>query len=260
MLFHQFHNSTSNLDFNTNIYTDDIWEYHFHKNLEFIFVLQGAVDCVVNDKKFCLMSGQCGLCLPYDFHSYEPRENSKYWVIVFSSDFVRHFEKKIADKTACGYSFVLNDDVKNYIMSRLINNKKPNVFTLKSCLYAICDEYLASIKMQDKSRAHTEKISQIVDYVAANHTKKITLADMAHELGYDYNYMSRHFKAVFNMNFTDFINMYRLETATKLLDETSGSITEIALESGFQSVRSFHNFFKKTMGISPTEYKKASRK
>ena len=72
--------------------------------------------------------------------------------------------------------------------------------------------------------------------------------------------MSRHFKNVFNTNFTDFINMYRLETAVKLLDETNANITEIALESGFQSVRSFHSFFKKTMGLSPSEYRKASRK
>ena len=33
-----------------DIYTDDIWEYHFHKNLEFVYVLQGAIDCIVNDK------------------------------------------------------------------------------------------------------------------------------------------------------------------------------------------------------------------
>ncbi len=260
MLFHQFHNSKSNLDFNIRFYENDIWEYHFHKNLEIIYVIEGAVDCVVNDKKYLLEKGEFGLCLPYDFHSYTPRESTKYWVIVFSQDFVRYFSKKIINKIGEGYSFRPKDEIENYVVTQLINNPNPSIFTLKSCLYAICEEYLNSVKLIDKNRSQAEVISKIVDFVALNHTKKITLSDIAKELGYDYNYMSRHFKNVFNTNFTDFINMYRLETAVKLLDETNVNITEIALESGFQSVRSFHSFFKKTMGLSPSEYRKASRK
>ncbi len=260
MLFHQFHNSSSNLDFNTRFYEKDIWDYHFHKNLELMYVIDGAVDCVVNDKKYVLQKGEFGLCLPYDFHSYTPRENTRYWVLVFSEDFVRYFSKKIINKIGEGYSFKAKPQIENYVTTQLIYNDNPSVFTLKSCLYAICEEYLSNVKLTDKNRSHAETISQIVDYVALNHTKKITLSDIAKELGYDYNYMSRHFKNVFNANFTDFINMYRLETAVKLLDETKENITEIAFESGFQSVRSFHDFFKKTIGVSPSEYRKASRK
>ena len=32
------------------------------------------------------------------------------------------------------------------------------------------------------------------------------------------------------------------------------SITEAALESGFQSVRTFNNSYKEYMGMTPTEY------
>lgn len=257
MLFHQFHNSTSNLDFNVRFYEDDIWEYHFHKNLELMYVIEGAVDCVVNDRKYLLKKGEFGLCLPYDFHSYTPKENAKYWVIVFSDDYVRSFLKKIINKIGDGYSFKAKKEIEDYVVSQLVNNESPSTFTLKSCLYAICEEYLNNVKLVDKNRAHSETISQIVDFVALNHTKKITLSDIAKELGYDYNYMSRLFKNVFNANFTDFVNMYRLETAIMFLDETNENITEIALESGFQSVRSFHEFFKKTMGMSPSEYRKS---
>lgn len=260
MLFHQSANSSSNFNYNTAFYTDCIWEYHFHKNLELIYVIRGAVNCTVNDKPYRLTQGEFGLCLPYDIHRYEPESDTQYWVLVFSEDFVRYFSKKIINKVGDGYVFHLKDSVKDYIIAQLINNESLTVFTLKSCLYAVCEEYLNSIKLVDKNRSHAEAISAIVDYVAENHTKKITLSDIAKELGYDYNYMSRHFKNIFNITFTDFINIYRLETAIKLLDDTNNSITDIAFESGFQSVRSFHSFFKKTMEISPAQYRKASRK
>ena len=58
----------------------------------------------------------------------------------------------------------------------------------------------------------------------------------------------------------DFVNIYRLETATQLLEETNESICSIALKSGFQSVRSFNHFFKASTNTTPSQYKKTSRK
>ena len=62
------------------------------------------------------------------------------------------------------------------------------------------------------------------------------------------------------MSFTHFVNMYRLETAIELLENTDGDITDIALGSGFQSVRNFNDYFKKSLNMTPSEYRKASRK
>ena len=60
------------------------------------------------------------------------------------------------------------------------------------------------------------------------------------------------------MTFGEFVLVYRLETATRLLDDTKKSITEVALESGFQSVRNFNRAFRKKMKISPSEYRRAT--
>ena len=46
----------------------------------------------------------------------------------------------------------------------------------------------------------------------------------------------------------------------KLLENTDGDITDIALGSGFQSVRNFNDYFKKSLNMTPSEYRKASRK
>jgi len=63
----------------------------------------------------------------------------------------------------------------------------------------------------------------------------------------------------FNKNFYEFINHYRIEEAKKLLtlpENKSKKITEIYLESGFNSKSVFNTFFKNIVGMTPTQFRK----
>lgn len=257
MIFHQTFNSHVNYNFNTAFYSDTIWENHFHKNLELIYVLNGKLNFTLNNVTYKMTCGDFGLCLPYDIHSFLPEKGCKYWILVFSGDFVHSFSKEISGKVGVGSVFRIKKPIENYVKEQLINNSSPTKYTLKSCLYAICEEYLQAVPLIDKDTKKTEIIVRIADYVSENHTKHISLKEIASMFGYDYNYMSRYFKNMFNMSFTNFVNLYRLETAVELLENSNASILEIALNSGFQSVRSFNNFFRKTLNTTPSKYKKA---
>lgn len=256
MIVHQTGNSRSNYSSNAAFYESESWDFHFHKNLELIYVIRGTVDCVVNNVKYSLCAGDFGLCLPYDIHSYSPRSDTRYWVLVFSEDFVRYFSKLYSGKAALGFPFRCDSSVESYVMEKLINNPSATVMTMKSCLYAVCEEYFSSVPLTDKDLRGAEVSALVADYIMENHTKKISLNDIARKLGYDYNYMSRYFRQVFNMTFTDLVNIYRLETAIELLEQSRIAITDVAYESGFGSVRNFNNFFKSKMGVSPSEYRR----
>ena len=260
MISHQPTNSLTNYNCNTALYTDTVWEHHFHKNLELIYVIRGVVKCTVNNSDYILEEGCFGLCLPCDIHRYEPSENTLYWVVVFSEDFVRSFSKSIAGRRGDGFAFRADETVRKYILDRLISNESPSLFTLKSCLYAACEEYLKSVSLVDKKEKELKTVTRISDYILENYTKEISLKEISRELGYDYNYMSRYFKKSFKTSFNDFVSSYRLEHSIKLLDETNKSIVAIAYESGFQSVRSFNEVFRKNMNMSPSEYRAGKRR
>lgn len=260
MVYHQPFNSLSGYQHNAHFYTDESFEHHLHKNLEFIYVIKGNVNCTVNHTQFRLGSGDCGLCLPYDLHSIRPEENTLYWVLVFSEEYIRSFTNQISGKKGDGFCFRCEPDVDQYLRQRLIVDQPLTTLTLKSCLYAISEQYLRQINMVDRGQLKTEAITVIDQYIRRHHTKNISLTDIAKKLGYDYSYTSRYFRNTFNMTFTEFINIYRLETAIRLLEETDLSVTAIALESGFQSLRSFHHFFQKHANTTPTQYRKALRK
>ena len=256
MIFHQPHNSLSNYTYNAFFYTSEVWNFHFHKNLELIYVIKGTLKCTINRNEYILKPGDYGLCLPYDIHACFPEPDTLYWICVFSEDHVRLFSNQIHKKSAKGFVFRCPESTHQFLQDALIHEDLPSIHLLKACLYAVCDAFLSQIELSDDVNSKKTNMIFITEYVAENHTKNISLKDISKLLNYDYNYVSRYFHSAFNMSFTDFLNVYRLETAVKMLEETEKKITDIALESGFQSVRSFNNSFRLKFGINPSEYKR----
>ena len=59
MIFHQPHNSLSNYTYNAFFYTSEVWNFHFHKNLELIYVIKGTLKCTINRNEYILKPGDC---------------------------------------------------------------------------------------------------------------------------------------------------------------------------------------------------------
>ena len=59
-----------------------------------------------------------------------------------------------------------------------------------------------------------------------------------------------------NTNFNQYLNEIRLNYATSLLENTEMRITEIYLEAGFESQRTFNRAFQQRYNRTPSEYRK----
>lgn len=256
MAFHQKQNTFGKTTFTSFCYSDTVWDNHFHRDFEIVYVISGSLECTIGTKTGILNAGELAMCLPYEIHSYIPSKNTKYHVWGFADSYVRTFAAAVSGKTADTFKFRCSDEVLRYVFSLLSVGCKPSVYTLKSCLYALCGEYLKCVKLcgLDKKSA---KAAEIIFFIENNCKNSISLADAANHLGYDYHYISRYFKKTFNMTFVDFLGSCRTQAAVSLLEETDKRITEIAFDSGFQSVRSFNDCFKKYMGVNPTDYRKS---
>lgn len=79
---------------------------------------------------------------------------------------------------------------------------------------------------------------------------------MAKDLGVSKYAISRVFSATFHTNFNQYLNEQRLNYAVSLLEYTDTSITDICLEAGFQSQRTFNRVFQEKFKMTPREYKK----
>ena len=99
---------------------------------------------------------------------------------------------------------------------------------------------------------------KMLSFITEHYTENITLTSMAEHLGYEPHYLSRCFHRAFDKNFKEFVNEYRIARASELLNKADGdiSITDIAYQSGFQSVRSFNRVYKNSLGKEPRRIKK----
>jgi AraC-like DNA-binding protein len=91
---------------------------------------------------------------------------------------------------------------------------------------------------------------------------EITLPELAKSIDIPSYQLSRIINEKFECNFFDFINGYRVnEVKSKLNDPTFSnlSLLGIAFDSGFNSKSAFNRIFKKTTGLTPSEFKKINQ-
>ena len=255
-IFHQPHNSIGNHSYNVYIYDKINYDMHFHKNYEVIYVMSGRAVCCVNNKTQIIEEGDFAFCLSNEIHSVKGIDEVKIWIGVFSEDFIHEFKKYHRGRTGVDFSFKCPESLMRYLSDNLIKAELSDVFVIKSCLYALCSEYLRQIPMVESSSKQTALMGDIVEYIEKNYKKTLSLASMAEALGYEYCYFSKVFHRLFSMNFNDYINIYRFNEACAMLNETDMTVTEVSYESGFQSIRSFNNTFKRLAGVSPSEYRR----
>ena len=93
-------------------------------------------------------------------------------------------------------------------------------------------------------------------YVSGNFKHSITLESMARDLGVSKYVLSRIFSKTFHKNFNQYLNDARLGYACQRLENTNDTITELCLDSGFKSLRTFNRAFKEKFKTSPSEYRK----
>jgi len=86
----------------------------------------------------------------------------------------------------------------------------------------------------------------------------ITLDKLAAEVKLHPKKLSLAIKLHYHLNFYEFINSYRIKEAKRLLDDPEfahKTITDVYFEVGFNSKSVFNSFFKRTEGITPSQYR-----
>jgi AraC-like DNA-binding protein/methyl-accepting chemotaxis protein len=120
----------------------------------------------------------------------------------------------------------------------------------ESCLYII-SETSRIIKRQQN---HFLVAAQ--DYISQHYGDyNLSLNSIAEAINANPSYLSRLFKVNLGVNFTDYLNDYRVAQSVYLLENTNRSIKDIALASGYNSVQNYIRVFKKYINKTPGQHR-----
>ncbi|WP_198679938.1 adenylate/guanylate cyclase domain-containing protein [Aureibaculum luteum] len=118
-------------------------------------------------------------------------------------------------------------------------------------------KYKKSLLDKKDLKVYHEQLEQLMLAEKPYLNPELTLRDMAEMLELPPNHMSQLLNEGFTMNFSEFVNSYRLEIfKSKVADPSQRHLTILALayDSGFNSKTVFNTYFKKTTGITPRAY------
>lgn len=96
-------------------------------------------------------------------------------------------------------------------------------------------------------------------YIFKNYSKSLTLKDVAAYVNLSPTYFSKKFMLDTGFGFNEYLSNVRMQHACELLIHTKKAITEIAFLCGYNDSNYFGDVFKKTKGISPSNYRMEHR-
>lgn len=83
------------------------------------------------------------------------------------------------------------------------------------------------------------------------------MSELTKVLGISQPYLYKIFTEKCGVPPKKYISLRKADEAKRLLSETTLTINEISLSVGYENVLDLFKFFKKTCGITPTQYRKS---
>lgn len=98
-------------------------------------------------------------------------------------------------------------------------------------------------------------IRKAINYLGKNLDKKLSLNQLAEEVGYSPSYFTTLFKKETNYSPITYFSHLKIVKACELLDYTNMKVKEISFHLGYSDPYYFTKDFKKKMGLSPRNYR-----
>lgn len=121
-------------------------------------------------------------------------------------------------------------------------------------------EHLATISNSIEpavSEVEPKLVSKAKKYITERFNERISLDEAAHAVNSSTRHFCKVFKEATGITFTDYLARVRVEKAKHLLQNPHLRVSEIAFETGFESISQFNRSFKRVAGMSPTQFRES---
>lgn len=256
---------------------------HRHDFIEITYIVNGEGIHEIGGNNYNIVGGSLFFIDCNQIHSMNITKETNYYEILLSPSFISDTLKDCGSVDTILYYLMDGSENKLDYNSPVISFSKDeiimvenffklmyNEFTkkregylivIKSYLYLILMMMIRAIRQNKNTEtllAKDKLLPTVIEYVNDNFCEKISMSDVGRRYSYNPSYFSRIFKSTYGVNFSTYIQKKRIEKAVELLKDTNLNVDQICKKIGYDNPKSFYTTFKRIMGITPYEYRKAS--
>ena len=238
--------------------------YHWHKEFELIYVMDGEVAVKVNTNDRVLHTDEFLLLNSAENHSLSA-ENAKCLILDISYEFAEKFDSSLYSSAfrIVGGSGA-EEEIHNLLwqLSRTLNEpelpglRQYSIITdILHVLFVQCKhENTNAVSKEEQARSRHVKLAK--EYIEQHFREEIAENEVAKMLGLSPIYLSTLFSKTVGMQFREYLLKIRLEHAMDALLNKHMSIEDAAIAGGFPSKRTFIAKCKRAYNITPFQLMK----
>lgn len=262
-------------------------QWHWHEEVEFVIIKEGFAILQLPDEKLYLSSGEGIFLTPKQLHAIRPVdcEQCTLCTLKFDPAFLFSYSQStlaskflipVLDSPAMQYLGLkkgnpINEEILNLvqiILSLFFEKQFGYELRIKGYLCELW--YLLLSLSQDTSRiapTHSphaslddERVKEAMLFIQKNYMEPLTLEDIANSIHVSKSECCRCFQRALGLTAFDYLLKYRIFESTRKImrgDRAAESISTLAASVGFNNASYYNKIFKKHLGCTPTEYKKA---
>lgn len=268
---------------NMDLYPNRVIPWHWHRELEFVYVLEGGIAFQTGVCTYELFAGQGGLLPPNMLHMVSPyhQQYGSIYCAVLVDSYLLHGlpgglieTQYVASVINSGTDFFLWDNTRPWHQAVL-----DCIHEMYQCDCRRDDGYIWKLQIllqqaglllyenleskQPERPAFSEhqyqRVRSCLEFIHKEYPHKIRLEDIARAASVSTSECCRDFKEILGQAPVDYLISYRVRMGEYLLSHSDRGILEIALSTGFSGSSHFSNTFSRYMGCTPLYYRKEHR-
>lgn len=219
------------------------------------FALEGEAAFHTSARSYRIRPGDIFFCIPAAPYAIESDGEFKYIYVSYLGQRANAIMDKLRINAAnCVFNGFAN--LRDMWLSGL--EVSPEMVALRSesiLMYTFSEIGKSMFPREEMQKRDSDAILRIKKYVDENFfNPDLSLEKLAREFSYNAKYVSTLFKNTFKINFSEYLNIIRIQHACALMEQNFTCVKDIAALCGFKDPMYFSRVFKKRLGISPRRH------